>query len=364
MAPKDFIAARQNKTDDPVIVDHQPYYPHLVVDPTDEDSIRKVVATRFSANGQSQSWPVTAVAGGITNQLFRVDRHDGPSILVRIFGAEGMIDRDAETSTFAAIAEKGLGPKYYGRFANGRMEGWFDGMVPLTARGMADPTISRSIAQKLAQLHSNFIVPEDLSEFHNTSKPNMWTQLMDWMDQAHKAKFQNDNDTERAKSLNLDNLPAELEWLRQEVVPKDAPVSMCHNDLLAANILHSPSTTGIQLIDFEYGGINYKAFDIANHFNEYAGGTEDGNTNYDWFPTKKHQIMFLEAYVESAKSEISASEWYDQVQSFVMANHLYWGLWAVNQAATEGCKNFDYLLFAKNRIGQYWVCKEKSSSST
>ena len=28
-------------------------------------------------------------------------------------------------------------------------------------------------------------------------------------------------------------------------------------------------------------------FDIANHFNEFAGGTETGETNYDWFPTKE-----------------------------------------------------------------------------
>lgn len=27
----------------------------------------------------------------------------------------------------------------------------------------------------------------------------------------------------------------------------------------------------VRFIDFEYGGINYQAFDIANHFNEYAG---------------------------------------------------------------------------------------------
>ena len=32
-------------------------------------------------------------------------------------------------------------------------------------------------------------------------------------------------------------------------------------------------TYQIQLIDFEYGGTNYVAFDMTNHFNEHAGGT-------------------------------------------------------------------------------------------
>lgn len=27
----------------------------------------------------------------------------------------------------------------------------------------------------------------------------------------------------------------------------------------------------VKFIDYEYGDFNYQAFDIANHFNEYAG---------------------------------------------------------------------------------------------
>jgi len=48
-----------------------------------------------------------------------------------------------------------------------------------------------------------------------------------------------------------------------------------------------------------------------------------------------------------------------EVQAFIKANHLYWGLWAVNQAATEGCQEFDFMEYAANRIKQYWVCKRQ-----
>jgi choline/ethanolamine kinase len=50
---------------------------------------------------------------------------------------------------------------------------------------------------------------------------------------------------------------------------------LCHNDLLAGNILLSNSymyTAGsmqsfpLTIIDYEYGSYNYRAFDIANHF--------------------------------------------------------------------------------------------------
>ena len=62
-------------------------------------------------------------------------------MLVRIFGAEGMIDRDVETSTFASLAAAGHTPPYYGRFANGRLEGWMGGMRPLEVRELSHDTV-------------------------------------------------------------------------------------------------------------------------------------------------------------------------------------------------------------------------------
>ena len=47
------------------------------------------------------------------------------------------------------------------------------------------------------------------------------------------------------------------------------------------------------------------------------------------------------------------------VQKFILVNHLYWGLWAVNQAAEEGCEEFDYLTFASNRFNEYHVKKSE-----
>ena len=43
-----------------------------------------------------------------------------------------------------------------------------------------------------------------------------------------------------------------------------------------------------------------------------------------------------------------------EVKAYVLVNHLFWGLWAVNQAATEGTSEFDYLEYAKNRFNRYF----------
>ena len=289
-------------------------------------------------------------------------------------GAEGMIDRDVENSTLASLVDQGIADKYLGRFANGRLEGWLDGFRPLSKEEFADAATSDAIAVQMANLHASFVVPDYLQSFHDPSKPAMWTQLHAWMKQALSyEQFKTEADTDRAQKLNLSNIQAELDHLEKEVVPADAGVAFCHNDLLAANIMKCPTTGRIQLIDFEYGGTNYKSFDIANHFNEFAGGTteeENGVADYTLFPTEERQEAFVRAYVRASASNGEGKGVDDdedkqvksllrEVHAFVLANHLYWGLWAVNQAAMEGCDDFDYLTYAACRFDEYKKGKAK-----
>ena len=59
---------------------------------------------------------VSRISGGITNGLFRVtsEKHSlvrEKQLLIRIFGAEGMIDRDVETSIYASLCTQKIGPE-------------------------------------------------------------------------------------------------------------------------------------------------------------------------------------------------------------------------------------------------------------
>ncbi|KAL7556904.1 hypothetical protein ACA910_019278 [Epithemia clementina (nom. ined.)] len=404
------------------------------------------------------------------------------AVLVRLFGAEGMIDRDVETSTFVALAQAGIAPPYYGAFVNGRLEGWMEGMRPLQAHELSQPDIARGIAASLAQLHYGFAMPQhyyyydsSLSSLQQPSEepvsddkedepsqdqettvavsaaaaaapPILWKQLSEWYQKAMVAvkqeTFTTQRDYERAVvALDLESgfVPRELEWLKSSVIPlQQAAIRLCHNDVLAANVLyndlvddddddndiaevtgHDATTTTssccsnrdkkdeknrIQLIDFEYGGCNYASFDIANHWNEYADGPPRVTVpNYDWFPTLAQQESFCQTYLDTARSILESSKsaaaaldaerehpdddddaeprcnghdyssallWKEQqlptledllqeVHGFVMVNHIYWGLWAINQGANEGCHNYDYLEYAQNRFRQYWVCKQQ-----
>ena len=235
------------------------------------------------------------------------------------------------------------------------------------------------------------------------------------MEQANGySEFKTAHDTERVTKLELDKIEMEVQNFislfnstdEDDGTSGDSTASICgssakvvcfcHNDLLAANIMRHPTTSKIQLIDFEYGGTNYAAFDIANHFNEHAGGTsveENGATDYSRFPNAERQQSFCVEYVKTTKRLASkmesdltkpnnddnnimegeeeeedvlhveeATELLNQVKKFLMINDLYWGLWAINQAAEEGCGEFDYINYATNRFNHFRAQKAEFES--
>ena len=59
--------------------------------------------------------------------------------------------------------------------------------------------------------------------------------------------------------------------LKQTLQLVRSPVVFCHNDLLLANVIYNEGKHTVTFIDYEYADYNYQAFDIANHFAEFAG---------------------------------------------------------------------------------------------
>jgi ethanolamine kinase len=351
---------------------------------------------------------VTPVVGGNTNKLFRVTglhaaadklhatlTVSADSVLVRIFSEHGLVDRDMDTSVYASLARQNLAFRYYGRFANGRLEEWcpWPNVTTMTEEHMANPILSKAIAVELANLHYRFDETK-CSQPLPTDKLLLWKQLEDWLESAldltERKKFKTSQDNERVRTLNpsLHAMKDELHWLRSSVI-KDGgssncisnncdgqeKVGFCHNDLLASNILWNgemdTDNMNVRLIDFEYGGWNYFCYDIANHFNEFAGGTapqHNGVTDYSKFPSPQFQRSFCREYLagkqwvlQQSQEPIKESDvegLYDEVQGFVLANHLIWSLWAVNSAASDGCDNFDFLKYAQARLTRYLFVKD------
>ncbi len=412
MPPKEFIKAREDKK--AALVDDRPYHPELFVTKREEEdtsstllhSESSIISTALAIifynaddnDTEHSSIPtdladrlkVKTVTGGITNALYAISGfapiQPYDTILIRVFGAEGMIDRDVETSSFASLADQSIAPHYYGRFGNGRLEGWLNNFSPLVLMDLQTKYNAEAIAVQMANLHYGYTIPDYLKEYHNEAEPGLWIQLYAWLTQAKAIDptlgYSSKGDAERAERLiNLMKIEKELDWLRESVIKPDSKVAFCHNDLLPANIMKHGDTGEIRFIDFEYGGINFIAFDIANHFNEHAGGPEkaSGEPDYSMYPSETRQKLFITKYVQTSRSilqsqengngnsngHISTSEEEQiedlirEVNGFVLANHLYWGLWAVNQAAVEGTEEFDYLAYAWHRFNRFFEDKEE-----
>jgi len=278
---------------------------------------------------------VSVVSGGITNQLYRLDAEERPTVLVRLYGAntEVIIDRETENALFAKLSETGFGPTYYGRFTNGRVEGFLHGFEALEPDQMSDPHLRKLIAYRLAELH-------DIAPL--SAEPQLWQTLQRWMGIAVDLNL-----------LDLTEARATLDELQStfanDLLPNALPAAvrpvLSHNDLLSGNILYHRDKDEVRFIDYEYGACSYAAFDLANHFCEYAGFDADFERG---FPQRDVREDVISHYLGGAPhSEVEAFS--DLVDFMVLADHLWWGTWAVVQARYSPI-DFDYLGYAKLRL--------------
>lgn len=401
-------------------VDNRPYFPVLMVDPTNMASIVEIANAIVSrsrtnncvtaacgnyqnggnSNGKSITLngnvTVTAITGGLTNALFKLDLTPtttamSSSILVRIFGAEGFIDRDLETSTFARLCDrKGTlhdNLELVGRFGNGRVETWVPNMRPACIRDLENVGLAVEVARQMARLHYGVGADASSSALGLRSgnckllSPTIWKVIDSWIDELSESlsdeKFRHDvmlmevfqraimgpqDDPHYFVPLDHNGiivyLSAELKWLKSRVETRfpNAPKAFCHNDINAGNILLDASIDGadgkktqynkhtVCIIDYEYSATNYVMFDVANFMCEHCGGNDNGMPNYDLIPSVDRQVTFLQEYIRernvilSTQSSINDDEvahLLAQVEVFQMASGLFWGVWGLLQATGE-----------------------------
>ena len=181
-------------------------------------------------------------------------------------------------------------------------------------------------------------------------------------------------------------------------------IVFCHNDLQEGNVMQldvdgaadtsagsSASSTVItaeklRLIDFEYAAYNYAAFDIANHFEEWAWcydpkpATDSGYTYIpDNYPGRAQQENFARAYLQERRRHGSTGHsahvtslsgqheddivvtdddvinLLDDVVACAQAVGLLWALWGLQNACCG--IEFGYLQFARDRLrsADHWA---------
>ncbi|KAM6219095.1 ethanolamine kinase 2 isoform 3-T3 [Rhynchocyon petersi] len=245
---------------------------------------------------------------GMTNKLVAcyVDEDMQDCVLVRVYGerTELLVDRQNEVRSFQLLQEHGCAPKLYCTFQNGLCYEYMPGMA---------------------------LGPEHIGE------PRLFSLSAD--------------------VPRVEVLEQELAWLKEHLSQLDSPVVFCHNDLLCKNIIYDSTKGHVRFIDYEYADYNYQAFDIGNHFNEFAGVNE---VDYCRYPSRDTQLQWLHYYLQAQKGMAvtprEVETLYVQVNKFALASHFFWALWALiqNQYSTI---DFDFLRYAVIRFNQYFKVK-------
>ncbi|XP_053310337.1 ethanolamine kinase 2 [Spea bombifrons] len=294
---------------------------------------------------------------GITNKLLAcyVDTEMKDAVLVRIYGkrTELFVDREDEVTSFQLLQAHDCAPALYCTFQNGLCYQFIRGLA-LGPEHVREPDILRLIAHEMAKYHC---IPA-----HNGCLPKsgLWQKLNKYLSILHNDEGQPEKLPAGTPSLKV--LHEELLWLQRYLPTLESPIVLCHNDLLCKNVIYNEEEGYVRFIDYEYAGHNYQAYDIANHFNEFAGVSEP---DYRLFPSKQTQLHWLRHYLEGYRRmrqevgdlhdrEVEAL--YIQVNQFVLASHIFWGLWALIQHRFSDI-NFNFARYAVLRFNRYFEVK-------
>lgn len=226
---------------------------------------------------------------------------------------------------------------------------------------LRDPLLSSIIARKLAHIHS-LDVP--------INKEATWLsdQVSSWVRNTCKVDINlvKEENKDVAQHLLKTDFQSEWKWLEKFLARCKSPIVFCHNDLHEGNILvpetklvnqngrrrHKLSSTcrdadeRVIFIDFEFCSYNYRGYDFANHFCEWA--IENSYPDYPYFcikmanyPSEQERRYFIREYLnaidDSRKKADRDTENHilAEAEHFVLASHFFWTLWAVNMTMTS-----------------------------
>ena len=259
---------------------------------------------------------VDPLPGGITNRSVRVTTLSG-SFVVRVPGEQTDllgIDRRAEAAVTLVAARRGIGPNTMCEIpAFGTVICDFLEARTATAEDLRVPDTLRSVAELISNLHTCDAVPHDFPIF------TIITQ------HAHDAAARGRSHSAVPEILNV------VEKVHRTYRRSELTDTLCHNDLLPANVLIGPDDR-VWLIDYEYAGMNAALFDLAN-LSVNAGLDDDAD-----------ELLLTVAHGSATQED------HDRLDLMKVVSECREGLWALVQAAIHPDGPIDYYAYADARL--------------
>ncbi|XP_036232235.2 ethanolamine kinase [Bactrocera oleae] len=279
--------------------------------------------------------------------------------LVRVYGnkTDLLIDRKAETRNIQLLHTYGFAPTLFATFKNGLVYDFVPG-VTLKPTSVLEPSVWRLVATRMAEMHRRVQVqetPADAACGAAGVVPMLWHKTQSFFNLVPE-RFSDPEKHKRVEEtfLPIKRLRDEFNALYRRLERLGSPVVFAHNDLLLANIVYLEAEQCVNFIDYEYADYNFQAFDIGNHFCEFAGVDE---ADFSRYPKRDFQLAWLRVYLQEylQRSEITDAEverLYLQVNQFALAAHMLWTIWSLIQAEHSNI-DFDYVEYAHIRYAEY-----------
>ena len=270
---------------------------------------------------------IEQLQGGISNIIFKITSDNLEPIIFRIYGKNinNLISREEEIEIYKFVSEKNLAPKLLCLFDEGRIEKFIIA-EPLNEKNIY--LFQDKIIKKIKKIHS----------LNYNNKLLLWDRLCKWnsllKDICFKVQIDSFKEEIDKMKVQIDTLPQNHYLLKQV---------FCHNDLLPSNILVDKDKN-IHIIDYEYAGVNYLGFELANHVIYY---------DFENISLKKDIFEFLKKFKNREPTDLDLKI----LNIFIKIVYFKWMLWGILSKDNQDI-NFDYTKYIKICENNYLLLKK------
>lgn len=266
---------------------------------------------------QSRPVEIEPLAGGITNQNFRV--RDGSERYVVRLCADGTqlgIDRRSEAACHQAAAAAGVAPELVHHEPDLLVTRFVDGET-LTAVRLQDHDVLRRVARSLRQLHGD--------------RSGIVGEMVTFSGFGASRTY-----ADTARRLGAE-LPSDINAILNDITKLERSLSacepaLCHNDLLPANLIDDGAQTWI--VDWELAGVGHPLFDL--------GGLAS-NAGLDATAETELLAAYFDRVTPQARRELAI---------FKAVSLLREALWGAVQSGSATL-DFDYRQYAAQHFERY-----------
>lgn len=340
----------------------------------DEQAVRACIDQRIWPEATRPAELVATRLTGATNQVFSVGLRRRPSamVIVRVFGrgTDRIIDRALEAEVMAAAAMAGVGPGVLASFDGGRVEQFLPEFEPFKCTADlfsgAEPRALDLLADVVGRLHAT---PCPAPPGPVPALESGLRRMLDAAEERLEAgRFPSERNRRLAEAFGVERLRGEAEWLCELLPGLGSPLVLCHGDLSGGNVLgrwEADELVELKLVDFEYSGLNYAAFELANLFCDAMTVDPDAEgfptfvIDQRCYPDEARRRRFVRRYLAAQPgSSGDETRLLSSLVYFTLAAHLYWALWALTvEHDGDGWKG--YLEYGMSRLWQYDALKHE-----